>query len=105
MNDYAYHLWSRIGGDRFNRGLEWGTYPRTAELLKRLLAAYKNSRKRALAIGELERLGDRELADIGIRRDQIREVVYGLTARHESERKETKTATAPVGSTAHPASC
>ncbi len=100
MNDYTYRLWSRIGGDRFNRGRDWGTFPQTTSFLKRLGAAYKKWRVRAVAIRELERLGDRQLADIGIARAQIREVVEGLVGRNGHPRKDTGTTIGEVSATA-----
>ncbi len=100
MNDYTYRLWSRIGGDRFNRGRDWGTLPQTTSFLKRLVAAYKKWRERAVAIRALERLSDRHFADIGIARAQIREGVEGLVGRNGRTRKDTGTTTAEVSATA-----
>ncbi len=100
MKDDTYHLWSRNGGDRFNRGRDWGTFSQTTSFLKRLVAAYKKWRERAVEIRELERLSDHLLADIGIPRAQIREVVEGLVGRNGHPRKDTGTTTAEVPATA-----
>ena len=99
MKDYTYH--PAYAGDRFNRGRrDWGTLPQTTSFLKRLVAAYKKWRERTVAIWELERLSDRELADIGIARAQIREVVEGLVGRNGHPREDTGTTTAEVSATA-----
>lgn len=45
------------------------------------LAAFRRRRQRRLAISELTRMSDSRLADLGIPRGQIREVVDGLIAR------------------------
>ncbi len=94
MNDHTYGLWSRI------RGRDWGTFRQTTSFLKRLVAASKKRRERAVAIRELERLSDRVLADIGIARAQIREVVEGRVGRNGHPRKDTGTTTAAVSATA-----
>ena len=98
MKDYTYH--PAYAGDRFTRGRDWGTFPQTTSFLKRLVAAYKKWRERAVAIRELERLSDYLLADIGIPRAQIREVVEGLVGRNDHPRKDTGTTTAEVSATA-----
>ena len=98
MKDYTYH--PAYAGDRFDRGRDWGTFPQTTSFLKRLVAADKKRRERAAAIRELERLSDRHLADIGIARAQIREVVEGLVGRNGHPRKDTGTTTAEVSATA-----
>ncbi len=99
MKDYTYH--PAYAGDRFNRGRrDWGTFPQTTSFLKGLVAAYKKWRQRAVAIRELERLSDYQLADIGIARAQIREVVEGLVGRDGHPRKDTGTTTAEVSATA-----
>ncbi len=53
-------------------------------------------RERAVAIRAFERLSDHQLADIGIPRAQIREVVEGLVGRNGHPRKNTGTTTAEV---------
>ena len=98
MKDYTYH--PAYAGDRFNRGRDWGTFPQTTSFLKRLVAADKKRRERAVAIRALERLSDHYLADIGIARAQIREVVEGLVGRNGHPRKDTGTTTAEVSATA-----
>ena len=99
MKDYTYH--PAYAGDRVNRGRrDWGTLPQTTSFLKRLVAAYKKWRERAVAIRALERLSDHLLADIGIPRAQIREVVEGLVGRNDHPRKDTGTTTAAVSATA-----
>ncbi len=57
-------------------------------------------RERAVAIRAFERLSDHQLADIGIPRAQIREVVEGLVGRNGHPRKDTGTTTAEVSATA-----
>ena len=49
-----------------------------------------------MAIRAFERLSDHQLADIGIPRAQIREVVEGLVGRNGHPRKDTGTTTAEV---------
>ena len=98
MKDYTYH--PAYAGDRFNRGRDWGTLPQTTSFLERLVAAYKKWRERAVAIRAFERLSDHQLADIGIPRAQIREVVEGLVGRNGHPRKDTGTTTAEVSATA-----
>lgn len=46
-----------------------------------LLATLRRRRQRRLAISELTRMSDWALADLGIPRGQIREVVDGMIAR------------------------
>ena len=48
---------------------------------KGVLAAFRRVRQRRRAIGELARMSDWRLADLGIPRDRIPEVVDGLIAR------------------------
>ena len=48
---------------------------------RRVLAAFRRMHQRRRAIAELTRMSDWRLADLGIPRDQIREVVDGLMAR------------------------
>ncbi len=98
MKDYTYH--AAYAGDRFNRGRDWGTFPQTTSFLTRLVAGYKKWRERAVAIRELERLSDHYLADIGIARAQIREVVEGRFGSFVLPRKDTGTTTAAVSATA-----
>ncbi len=47
-------------------------------------------RERAVAIRAFERLSDHQLADIGIPRAQIREVVESLVGRNDHPRKDTR---------------
>ena len=53
--------------------------------LRRLGRALAVARRRRLAVADLSRLDDRQLADIGIRREQIprivREIIDGSTGR------------------------
>ncbi len=59
--------------------------------VKNLLEAARRLRQRRQAIAELSRMPDWQLADLGIPRDQIAEVVDGLTAREgPSIRRLTK---------------
>jgi uncharacterized protein YjiS (DUF1127 family) len=54
--------------------------------VKKLLAAYRQSRTRALAIRQLSAMDDRLLEDIGIRREAIPAAVAGLWQRPEVTR-------------------
>ncbi len=88
MNDYAYHLWTRIGGAWFNRTRtpENGLFARLWLLAKRLVAAARRHHHRQATIRVLRGLSDWQLADIGIERGQIPLVVDGLLAKQENQR-------------------
>lgn len=58
-----------------------------AALLQRLWNRMILARRRRAAINELSRLADRELADIGIRREQIPEAVAGAQRRGMDSRR------------------
>ena len=67
----------RIRAERAHKGV----YAGAAELFSRLAAGFVRARRRREAISELSRLSNRQLSDIGIPREQIREVVDGLLAK------------------------
>lgn len=71
----------RIGAERAHQGL----YAGAAELFSRLAAGFVRARRRREAISELSRLSNRQLSDIGISRQQIREVVDGLLAKADGQ--------------------
>jgi uncharacterized protein YjiS (DUF1127 family) len=78
MNTNTIQIGADFGVDppRVRPGIgEWLTWS------KERLAAVRRLRQRRLAISELARLSDARLADLGIPRGQISQVVDGLIAR------------------------
>lgn len=58
------------------------SFNRTASMFDRIGAFFAERRSARLAYRELSELNDRELADLGIARSDIRRVVTGRKARH-----------------------
>lgn len=64
-----------------------GLYARVAGSARRLALSFDRAQSRRAAIRELSRLSDGQLADIGISRGQIREVVDGLMRKTANARR------------------
>ena len=75
MLDHLKPLWNARVAFRSD-DLEW-----TRFIQRNILAPLRRGRRRRLAIAELEAMTDHQLADIGISRAEIPEVVDGLISR------------------------
>ena len=71
----------RVGADSEHKGL----YAAATQYFSSVAAGFVRAHKRRAAIRDLSRLSDRQLRDVGIRREQIREVVDGMLARADGQ--------------------